>query len=367
MCTEWMFGAMLALKKMRELRALEAEKSAEKSEKSEEKVKELTFILCGDPYQLPPVGDDLDPLVVRDSSCVYELCSGRRVDLTVPRRSAGDPWLFSACAELIAAPPSRASNAAFVARFCPSGPSGPSAPTRLESPKSTTETKQKEPNEQRALSFLNATAAKFNRAQATRARRGWRWLVYEPDEPDEPDGPDGPEGPKGPNGPEGTKWQEGPNGPKGPQGPRGPQGPSNGIILRYMWDLRRVSARARVFPLRAPLVALSSAFVPRGTIARLKRIDESTVVVEHGARELRSVPRAEFSAAFDLAYCVTIHRAQCETIDEPYVVLDARRIVALEPAYARALLYVAASRATRASCAVRAVKRGRETDRETGP
>lgn len=351
MCTEWMFGAMLALKKMRELRALEAEKS----EKSEEKVKELTFILCGDPYQLPPVGDDLDPLVVRDSSCVYELCSGRRVDLTVPRRSAGDPWLFSACAELIAAPPSRASNAAFVARFCPSGPegpststgpsgleglegpsgpsastglegpSGPSAPTRLEGPKSTTETKQKEPNEQRALSFLNATAAKFNRAQATRARRGWRWLVYEPDEADEPDEPDEADGPEG------------------------PRGPSNGCVLRYMWDLRRVSARARVFPLRAPLVALSSAFVPRGTIARLKRIDESTVVVEHGARELKSVPRTEFSAAFDLAYCVTIHRAQCETIDEPYVVLDSRRIVALEPAYARALLYVAASRATRAS------------------
>ena len=61
------------------------------------------------------------------------------------------------------------------------------------------------------------------------------------------------------------------------------------------------------------------------------------------------VPMADFSAAFDLAYCVTIHRAQCDTIDEPYAVLDTNRIVALKPAYARALIYVAASRATKKS------------------
>jgi hypothetical protein len=61
------------------------------------------------------------------------------------------------------------------------------------------------------------------------------------------------------------------------------------------------------------------------------------------------VPLADVPLAFELAFCVTIHRAQCETIDEPYVVLDSRKIVTLDPAYARALLYVAASRATSAS------------------
>jgi hypothetical protein len=297
MCTEWMFGAMLALKKMRDRRREEATKE-KFGPKPQEKPKELTFILCGDPYQLPPVGDDLDPLVVRDSSCVHELCFGRRVELTVPRRSAGDPWLFSTCAELVAAPPSRASNAAFVARFA----------AYSKEP-----TEPKEPGPKRALSFLNATAEKFNREQATRVRRGCKWLVYEPCGP-------------------GTSTEE-----------------TEGVVIDGRWVLRRASERARIFPLRAPLVALSSLIVPRGTITRLVKIDEKNVFVEDAARKAKPVARTEFSAAFDLAYCVTIHRAQCETIDEPYVVLDSRKIVTLDPAYARALLYVAASRATSAS------------------
>jgi hypothetical protein len=347
MCTEWMFGAMLALQahnRRAMAKAAEAERAeeAEKAEKAErateapkkeaekaaeaeradsdkekKKVKKLMFILCGDPHQLPPVGDDLDPLAVRDSSCVHELCSARRVELTVPRRSAGDPWLFAACAELTAAPPSRESNAAFVARFASYS--------------------SKEPAK-RALSFLNATAAKFNREQATRARRGWKWLVYDSS------GTNGPVGPtsSGTNGP-----SSGPS--SGTNGLSTNNDETEGVVLDKRRNLRRASERARVFPLRAPLVALSSAFVPRGTIVRLKEIEAKAVVVEDAARNKKRVARAEFSAAFDLAYCVTIHRAQCETIDEPYVVLDSRKIVTLDPAYARALLYVAASRATRAS------------------
>jgi len=46
---------------------------------------------------------------------------------------------------------------------------------------------------------------------------------------------------------------------------------------------------------------------------------------------------------------VTIHRSQCETIDEPYVVHDLDRILALPARAARALLYVAVSRATSAA------------------
>jgi ATP-dependent exoDNAse (exonuclease V) alpha subunit len=102
-----------------------------------------------------------------------------------------------------------------------------------------------------------------------------------------------------------------------------------------------------VYPLSAPLIAASSIFVPRGTLATLRSVDGCFVTVDSGTATVR-VPRAEFSAAFDLAYCVTIHRSQCETIGEPYAVLDSRRIVSLSPAYARALLYVAASRATHA-------------------
>ena len=261
MCTEWMFGAMALLHSLG-----------------------VSFVLCGDPYQLPPVGDDLDPLVVVGSSCVHTLCSARRVALTEPRRSAADPGLFAACAELVARPPSRESNAAFVASFDTSPPNDAT----------------------RALSFLNATAARFNREQATRARRGWKWLVYENGEP-------------------------------------------NGAVHEKRCQLRRASASAKVYPVGAPLIAASSFFVPRGTIAKLRSIEEAHVTVETNTSGERAlVPRAEFSAAFELAYCVTIHRSQCETIDEPYVVLDSRRIVALNPAYARPLLYVAASRATRA-------------------
>lgn len=262
MCAGWMFGAMALL------RALG-----------------VSFVLSGDPHQLPPVGEEIDPLVVRDSSCVHDLCGGRRVTLTEPRRSVADTGcLFAACAELIASPPSRESNAAFVARFA------------RHEPTTTT----------RAVSFLNATAARFNREQAVRPRRGGRWLVYA---------------------------AEGESG--------------DGVVLVTQWTLRRVGPSARVYPLRAPLIAGSSLFVPRGTLATLRSIDERFVTVEAAGTGVR-VPRAEFSAAFDLAYCVTIHRSQCETIAEPYAVLDSRKIVALSPAYARALLYVAASRATHA-------------------
>jgi hypothetical protein len=216
---------------------------------------------------------------------MHELCGARRVTLTEPRRAAADPSLFYACAALIADAPSREANAAFVAGFSAAEPRS------------------------RALAFLNATSARFNREQAMRVRRKWRWLVYD--------------------------------------------GACNGVVAADRWQLRRsarASSEARVYPLRAPLIAVSSVFVKRGTRCTLKSIEPGfvCVAIDAGGRVHR-VPRADFAAAFDLAYCVTIHRSQCDTIDEPFVVLDTRRILALGPAYARALLYVAASRATRAS------------------
>jgi hypothetical protein len=276
MCTGWMYGTMLALHDLG-----------------------VRFVLSGDPYQLPPVGEDMDPLVVLASSCVHALCGGRRVVLTEPRRSAADPSLFIACSALIASPPSRESNRAFVEQFPKTEQSAGAA---------------------RALAFLNATAARFNREQATKARRSWQWLVHEPEK--EPE------------------------------------------IHTTRWTLRRASAEARIFPLCAPVVAASSFFVARGTRCVVRAFSNGPECHERsvllsvdgpgsaGPRAVDGtvrVPMADFSAAFEIAYCVTIHRAQCDTIDEPYAVLDTNRIVALKPAYARALIYVAASRATRRS------------------
>ena len=318
MCTCWMYGTMLALHDLG-----------------------VRFVLCGDPYQLPPVGEDMDPLVVLASSCVHALCGGRRAILTEPRRSAADPSLFLSCSALISSPPSRESNRAFVEQF--------------------QRTDETAPGPDRALAFLNATAARFNREQATKARRSWRWLVHEPEK--EPE------------------------------------------IHTTRWTLRRASAEARIFPLRAPVVAASSFFVARGTRCVIRSFsngpagptvsknskgpkgptvsknskgpggppvaqgsgpeDQAFVLLEIDGPMIHNgtsgptgpgsspqtvrVPMADFSAAFDLAYCVTIHRAQCDTIDEPYAVLDTNRIVALNPTYARALIYVAASRATKKS------------------
>ena len=87
------------------------------------------------------------------------------------------------------------------------------------------------------------------------------------------------------------------------------------------------------------MIARSAAFTARGARSRIGAIGEVAEI--GGAR----VALADVSRAFELAYCVTIHRAQCETIDEPYVVHDLERILAMPARAARAMLYVAVSRA----------------------
>ena len=91
------------------------------------------------------------------------------------------------------------------------------------------------------------------------------------------------------------------------------------------------------------MIARSAAFTARGARSRIGAIGEVAEI--GGAR----VALADVARAFELAYCVTIHRAQCETIDEPYVVHDLARILTMAPKAARALLYVAVSRARSAA------------------
>ncbi len=68
---------------------------------------------------------------------------------------------------------------------------------------------------------------------------------------------------------------------------------------------------------------------------------------------------------FDLAFCTTIHKSQCSTIDEPYAVHDvAYMLQRLDAKAARALLYVACSRARRAARAHRDVSESKEMRNE---
>ena len=102
------------------------------------------------------------------------------------------------------------------------------------------------------------------------------------------------------------------------------------------------------------MLARSGAFgIKRGSRVRLESIDAETGVATIGgvAVSFRDVP-----LAFELAFCVTIHRSQCETIDEPFAVHDTPYLLQrARPSTSKALLYVAVSRATR-SFLVRVVR-----------
>ena len=69
-----------------------------------------------------------------------------------------------------------------------------------------------------------------------------------------------------------------------------------------------------------------------------KEGDKGEITVEDEGRE-HTVPINEFTRIFNVAYCITVHRAQGQTIDEPYTIHEFNQ-------YDERLKYVALSRAT---------------------
>jgi hypothetical protein len=155
---------------------------------------------------------------------------------------------------------------------------------------------------ERNLAYLNATCARVNAALAMRRKRGRAWLVV---------------------------------------------AASGAVVCRGVWALKRAVLAhpdAAVFPTGAPLLARSGALgLVRGGRVRLESLDGGVATVSGGV----AVDFADVPLAFELAYCVTIHRSQCETIDEPFAIHDTAFMLRTRPSTAKALLYVAASRATR--------------------
>ena len=150
----------------------------------------------------------------------------------------------------------------------------------------------------RNLAYLNATCARVNAERVLARRRGRVWLV-------------------------GAECCPG------------------------VWPLRRALAALDgrgVFATGAPVLARGATYGRRGARWTVAAIDADAATVGTSR-----VPLDDVGRAFELAFCVTIHRSQCETIDEPYVVHDLDRILALPARAARALLYVAVSRATSAA------------------
>lgn len=290
MCTGWMLETFLALRRAGVL-----------------------FVLAGDPEQLPPVFTAAPaPARVARSALVHEVVDGAVRVLVAPRRSLGalvapgTPDVFGACRALLAGRASREANARFAALF--RAHAGP-LPARN-------------------LAYLNATCARVNRELVLRRARGRVWLVgaercagawalrralaaAAPSVPSAPPAPPAPSAPSPPSAP---------SAPSAPEPPSAPSAPS-------------------VFATGAPVIARSAAFTARGARSTIGAIGEVAEIC--GAR----VALGDVARAFELAYCVTIHRAQCETIDEPYVVHDLERILAMPARAARALLYVAVSRA----------------------
>ena len=68
------------------------------------------------------------------------------------------------------------------------------------------------------------------------------------------------------------------------------------------------------------------------------KLKENIIVVYDEGRE-QEVPIPEFTKMFNVAYCITCHRAQGQTIDEPYTIHEFEQFDAR-------LKYVALSRAT---------------------
>jgi hypothetical protein len=73
------------------------------------------------------------------------------------------------------------------------------------------------------------------------------------------------------------------------------------------------------------------------TIKEIKR-KEDEIVVEDEGRE-RTVPIPEFTKIFNVAYCITVHKSQGQTFDEPYTIHEFNQ-------FDERLKYVALSRAT---------------------
>ena len=73
------------------------------------------------------------------------------------------------------------------------------------------------------------------------------------------------------------------------------------------------------------------------TIKEIKR-KENEIVVEDEGRE-RTVPIPEFTKIFNVAYCITVHKSQGQTFDEPYTIHEFNQ-------FDERLKYVALSRAT---------------------
>jgi hypothetical protein len=156
---------------------------------------------------------------------------------------------------------------------------------------------------ERNLAYLNKTCARVNAALAMRRKRGNAWLVVA-------------------------------------------SASGRATVCDGVWALKRalaVDPDAAVFPKGAPLLAKSGALgMARGSRVRLESLEGGVATVGGVAVDFADVPHA-----FELAYCVTIHRSQCETIDEPFAVHDTKHMLRARPSTAKALLYVAASRATK--------------------
>jgi ATP-dependent exoDNAse (exonuclease V) alpha subunit len=257
----------------------------------------VRFVLAGDPEQLPPVFTTAPPPAqVARSALVHELVDGRVRTLVDPRRSMGVPRapgtmdLLLACRALLEAPPTREANARFAALF------------------RVAEASQDLPR--RNLAYLNATCARVNRELVLRRARGRAWLV-------------------------------------------------DGTVCVGAWALRRaLRPESVVFATGAPVIARSAAYAARGKRLVVGALAPLGPLALESARQhmpgtatigAARVPLADVPLAFELAFCVTIHRAQCETIDEPYVVHDLERILAMPARAARAMLYVAVSRARSAA------------------
>jgi len=73
------------------------------------------------------------------------------------------------------------------------------------------------------------------------------------------------------------------------------------------------------------------------TIKAIKQKDDVIVVVDEGREQ--EVPIAEFTKMFNVAFCITTHKSQGATFDEPYTIHEFDQ-------FDKRLKYVALSRAT---------------------
>ena len=73
------------------------------------------------------------------------------------------------------------------------------------------------------------------------------------------------------------------------------------------------------------------------TIKEIRRADDEIIVSDEVIE--KTIPIQEFTRMFNIAYCITVHRAQGATFDEAYTIHEFNQ-------YDERLKYVALSRAT---------------------